>query len=272
MKRTVTLIACVAVCCAMTMSCKNKKTTEPTPEEIQAQKVALADSVLAQIDAIFEEYEDASVKGKIWEVVFLTEEERMVKPDYLLDPSYASTLATKSQKVNALAVYIVDCAVRHIYGMPLDETKGVIAKLAAELNHPIDDDFITGYEMSESEIIKKEYEVCRERGDLVYFWQFQNAIIAETSYIIAQNPELFFSKITDEQWQAFVTIMNEKNKAIRELAKYDNEMAAVLEMFNQTKVVSEEEKEKISASIESEIKFRLANKDKFIAYRNALLQ
>jgi len=55
-----------------------------------------------------------------------------------------------------------------------------------------------------SEKIKKEYEACRERGDLAYFWQFQYAIMIETGYIIAHNPELFFSKITEEQWQAFV--------------------------------------------------------------------
>jgi len=269
MKRTLTLFACVAICCAMMASCKNNKTAEPTPEEIQAKKVALADSVLAQIDAIFEEIKDASIKGKIWETVFLTEEEKMVKPDYLLDPSFASTLVTKSQKVNALAILIADCAVRKIYGMPLDETTEVIAKLAIELNHP----FIPDCEMPESEIIKKEYEVCRERGDLVYFWQFQNAIVAELGYVIAQNPELFLSKITEEQNQALVKRTIEKNMAMRELAKYDEEMAGVLEIYNNTRVISsDEEKAIVYDSIESTKQYFTANKDKFIAKRNALLQ
>jgi len=30
----------VAICCAMAVSCKNAKTTDPDPEEIQAQKIS----------------------------------------------------------------------------------------------------------------------------------------------------------------------------------------------------------------------------------------
>jgi len=269
MKHTLSLIALVAICCAMMVSCKNNKSNDPTPEEIQAQKVALADSVLAEIDAFAEEYMLASKNTFRIPSFELTEEEKMVKPDYLLEPSIASTLVTKSQKVNALAIFLTDVSVRKIYDMPLDETKEVIAKLAIELNHP----FIPDYEMLESEIIKKEYETCRERGDLAYFWQFQNAIVAEVGYVIAQNPELFFRKITEEQNQAFVKRTIEKNMAMRELAKYDEEMAGVLEIYNNTKLVSsDEEKAIVYDSIESSKQYFIANKDKFIAKRNALLQ
>jgi len=134
MKRTLTLIALVAICCAMMVSCKNTKTTEPTPEEIQAQKVALADSVLAEIDAFADEYMLASDNAFFIADYELTEEEKLVKPDYLLEPSFANTLVTKSQKVNALAFYLADIQVRKLYDMPMEEAKEVIAKLAIELN------------------------------------------------------------------------------------------------------------------------------------------
>jgi len=117
------------------VSCKNNKKSqnqEPTPEEIQAQKVALADSVLVQIDAIYENFQKASEESfKIGELI-LTEEESMIKPDYLLEPSFANTLVTKSQKVNALGIYLMDLAARIIYDMPLDETKEVITSICPE--------------------------------------------------------------------------------------------------------------------------------------------
>jgi len=274
MRRTLTLFACVAICSAMMVSCKNTKSNEPTPEEIQAQKVALADSVLAEIDAIVDEYMLASDNAFRIANYELTEEEKMVKPDYLLEPSVASTLATKSQYVNALAMYLTDLTVRKIYDMPLDETNEVIAKLAVEINHPIDINITSGFGIQLSEKIKKEYEACKERGDLAYFWQFQNATVAEVGYVIAQNPELFFSKITEEQWQAFVKRTNEVIKAMREIAKYDEEMADVLEAFNQTRVFSSDE-EKLSVdntSIESAKQHLIAKRDKINAKRNALLQ
>jgi len=126
--------------------------------------------------------------------------------------------------------------------------------------------------MSASEKIRKEYEACKERGDLAYFWQFQNAIIAEIVYVIAQNPELFFSKITEEQWQAFVMKTDKKNKAMFELAKYDDEMAVVLEMFNRTRISSSYEENQNGIIIEDLKQYWIANKDGFIAKRNALLQ
>jgi len=58
MKRTLTIFTLAAICAAMMVSCKNTKTTEPTPEEIQVQKQALADSVLAQMDALYEAYNE----------------------------------------------------------------------------------------------------------------------------------------------------------------------------------------------------------------------
>jgi len=272
MKRTQTIVAIMAICSAMIVSCKNKQ-SEPAPEEIQAQKVALADSVLAEIDKLAEAFSLSSENGNLITYFELTENEKMVKPDYLLEPSFANNLVTKSQKVNALAFYLTDMLLLQAYDMPTEEVKEIVAKLAAEINHPIEIDLLTDSNMPVSEKVKKEYEGCKERGDLAYFWQFQRAIIAETAYIIDQNPELFFSKITEEQWQAFVNRQSKCIKAIRELAKYDEEMAVVFQMFNQNRVFSsEEEKASIDSSIESAKQFRIAQKDKFISRRNALIQ
>jgi len=276
MKNTHILIA-LAMLAALTMvSCKNNKKSvasqEPTQEEVQEMKQALADSVLAEIDAIADNFFVASENVFHIGSFELTEAEKLIKPDYLLDPSEAANLVTKSQKVNALAIYLLEYVIRYIYDMPQEETKEVIAKLALDVNHPIDNELLTS-DIPSSEKMKKEYEICKERGDLAYFWQFQNAFLIEVGYIIAQNPESFFSKITEEQWQAFANRTNEKNYAMRELAKYDEEMADVLEMFNQNRVFSsDEEKASADTTIESAKEFLIASKERLSAHRNALLQ
>jgi len=275
MKNTHILIAVAMVAALSMVSCKNNKKTqsqEPTQEEVQEMKQALADSVLAEIDAFVEKNIDASSKKFRLQEMELTDAEKLVKPDYLLDPSTANNLVTRSQKINALAIFVSEQGIRKIYDMPLEETKEVIARLAAEVNHPIDVDLLTS-DAAPSEKLKREYEFCKERGELSYFWQFHYALTAETSYILAQNPELFFNKITDEQWQAYIKSLESKFYAINKLAKYDPEMAVLYDFKQQFSVrPSEEERDAVFTSCEGAKNFYIANKDKYIDRRNALLQ
>jgi len=272
MKRTLTLFACVAVCSAMMVSCKNAKTVEPTPEEIQAQKVALADSILTKIDAIAEQVFDAGSKSFRIKSMELTENEKMVKPDYLLDLSVASQLVTKSQKINALGIYIIDYSVRTIYNMPLDEAKEVIIKLATEVSGSFDVDAYMN-ESSLSGKLRNVYEKCKENGELAFFWQYCCATLIESGYVLANNPELFFNKITEEQWQNFEVVFINDVMAVMELAKYDDEMAEAIKYITQTTIFSSKEDIMVvNKTKESAKQYRVANKDKFIAKRNALLQ
>jgi len=137
MKRSLTLVALVAICCAMMVSCRHTKNTEPAPEDLQEQKQALADSVLARIDDLVNEYYDATSKTFSFRNLELTETEKMVKPDYLLDPAVANTLVTRTQKINAIAIYMVEYGVRKGFDMPLDEVEEVTAKLLADIYTPV---------------------------------------------------------------------------------------------------------------------------------------
>ena len=72
--------------------------------------------------------------------------------------------------------------------------------MVAEINDNLDvDDFKN---MTPSEVVKKDYELCKERGDLAYFWQFAFAVQQELPFLIAENAEVFFRSITDEQFNA----------------------------------------------------------------------
>jgi len=268
------LIALAMVAAISVVSCKccSKKSQEPTQEEIQLQKQALADSVLAEIDALVDQFAKESSNSYRIRTFELTEEEKMVKPDYLLDPSEAKNFVTKSQKMNALAIYGIECTVRRLYDMPCEEVLEVLAKLAAEVNFPVDMDFQRS-DAPVSEKVKKCYEAFKERGEIADFWQYHNAILVEKGYLVAQNPDLFFSRITEEQWQSKSAARKTWLKAIEKLAPYDPEMAQLLEWRNKNRIYkSDEQRDMNNISLKSAKEFRIASKDKYIARRNALLQ
>jgi len=274
MKKSYILIALAMVAALSMVSCKcsSNKPQEPTQEEIQEMKQALADSVLAYIDACAEQLCDATSKSFSIQTMELTDEEKMVTPDYLLDPSVADTLITKTQKVNALAIYSIELGVRKIYDMPQEETKAVIAKLAVDVNHPTDMDFLTS-DTAMSEKIKREYEICKERGDLAYFWRFQVAVLTEFSYLLVQNPKLFFNKITDEQLNEYGKKTPAIYGALDKLAEYDEEMAELSDFLYRYSMISKlSEWDNIYQSKEIHIQKRIEHKEMFIARRNALLQ
>jgi len=276
MKSTYILIALAMVAALSMVSCKNNnknaQSQDPTQEEVQTMKQALADSVLADIDAFAEAYNSAAANSFSFRNLELTESEKLAKPDYLLDPSVANNLVTKAQKVNALAFYCIDLGVRILYDMPTDETTEAIAKLAMEVNFPMDIDNLQE-KTSLGDRMRIAYDQCKENGDVALFWAFQEAFIIETGYILAHNPELFFGKITEDQWKAFNKRLDENTKAMYKLAKYDDEMAAVLQIRDRNRVFSsDEERAKVHATLESVKQSHIANKDKFIAQRNARLQ
>jgi len=265
-------LAMVAALSMVSCQCNSKKTQKPTQEEVQQQKQALADSVLAEIDAIAEKLYDASSKSFRLQFLTLTDKEKLVKPDYLLDPSIAYTLVNKTQKINALAIYCLEKGVRKIYDMPCEEVNEAIAKLAIDLNFPMDMEYVAG-EAPLSEKMRKTYETCKERGEQNLFWQFEYATFLEINYVIANDPELFFNKITEEQWVAYYERKTEALNAIKELAKYDEEMALLWDFRNKNMVTSsEEEREKMFSSFESSRQLYKENKDRFSEIRNALLQ
>jgi len=276
MNKSYILIALAMVAALSTVSCKcsSNKTEqqEPTPEDVQEMKQVLADSVLAEIDALAEQYIDISSKSFRIKTMELTDEEKLVKPDYLLDPANANKFVTKSQKVNALAIYAMEMGLREIYEMPMEDTKAAIAQLAAEVNFPFELDKQDA-DVPLSELIKAEYAKCKDNGDLALFWQFQNAILCEISYILAQNPDLLFSRIPEKQWKNYCQRRSINKKAMIELAKYDAEMATLFEFLTNVRVIkSDEEWAEVNSSLESAKQIRIANKDKYIARRNALLQ
>jgi len=273
MKRTLSIIAFVAICSALMVSCRdNKKSQKPSQEEIQNQKQALADTVLAKIDEIAQQYWDVYSNSFRIRTMVLTDAEKVVRPDYLLDPSVANTLVTKTQKINALAIYEIEQAIRKIYDMPCEDVEDVIAKLIVETNCPLSNEDLLS-DMPVTEKIKAYYNTCKERGDLALFWQYEEAIGTEISYLLVMNPELYFGKMTEEQWKNYYNTRHYCMAGIRCLAEYDEEIATLRDFVYQDWTIADiDEAARINSNIASAREYRVAHKDMYIAKRNALLQ
>lgn len=223
MKKTYLLFAIAMFAVLSLVSCKSNKSNQPTPEDVKEMKLALADSVLAQIDALEADFQDAAGKSILFAQIALTDKEKMVKPDYLLDPAEVDNFVTKDQKVSALAFYILEKNLRKAYEMPTDAAEAAISKLLVDINYPLDEELIKS-DAPISEKIKSEYELCSERGEQDLYWRFQYSLLCDMNYLLASNPDLFFSKITDDNISAYDRQWAKCFEAIKYLAAYDEEM------------------------------------------------
>lgn len=258
------------------VSCRNSanhRTKAPTAEEVLGEKNVLAESILATIDHLAEKYIEVSDSAAIIPLFTLTDEEKMVKPDYLLAPEAAGTMLTKSQKTSALAIYIMENIVRQHYGMATDETSEAIQRLAIELNYPINGEYLTSDSLA-SDKIRKEYEKCRNNGDIPYFWQFQDAILVETEYLIAQNPDIFLRSISDDDLAAFNRQWSYFRTAVRQLAEYDEEMSNICRRFalDHPGMTDSEVDSLYFSTVDTAIGTYRSDKSTFTARRNALIQ
>jgi len=256
----------------MMVSCKNNKQSEPTQDEIQEQKTALADSVLAKIDRYADQYFDTNSNCFNFTTLKLTEEEKLVKPDYLLDPSVANTLVTKSQKLNALIIYMFENGIRQAYDMPCTETFKVVMKLTVEQNYPRNfHKILKGTPISE--VLREQYNVLMERGDVADFWKAQYATLIEVLYMVLNDTDLFAGRVSEADIKAFGESCASIINTIEYLAQYDEEMSTINEFFNNT-TISHCLKDEVTAYTDMEtVKQTLtANSDEIIALRNALLQ
>ena len=268
------LFIALAMVAAMTVSCKNnnkkaKEAAEATEEVVEAAKTILADDVLATLDEIAKPFIDDAGKVDVQQIIAanLTEKEKLVKPDYLLDPSEVKTLVTKSQKINALAILLIEYPIRNAYEMPVDDAKEAIARLTADLNHPISVEDRDS--MSVSEKVAESYRKCKENGELPYFWQFEFAVQTEADYLISKNYDVFFRSLDEEQYASFLKKITTVVNAVETLAKYDAEVKHALDIFNANRVNTFDISK---VTMEDGKKFFSERKDVFAARRAALLK
>lgn len=270
----ITVLALVALNAAT--SCRNgkstmKQTKQAEQEILAAYRADIADSVLEAVDSLAQQYIANIQDGSLAIENLLTERERLVKPKYLFNPADADRLITRRQKTAALAFLITERPLRIAYGMPVNDTDHAIARLLSDLNYPLDIDRMK--ELSISDNTRNVYEMCREKKQVQYFWEVQADAMISVSYLIASNPDLYYSRLTDEQIRRHAAAFDGMMKALERIARTDREMESVLNDFRSSGVgplITSQRNHELTA--ESFIRFHVENSGKMTARRNGLLR
>ena len=221
----------LAACALLTISCKNNRNdaAKPSQEAVDAAEAVLADDVLALVDKLSTRFVEAAGNVNFPELVSsgISDKEKLVKPDYLLDPEMTKDLLTNFQKVNALAILVTERPLRLAYDLPLAEADEVMNKLALDVNYPID-----SYAGSPSDFLQKAYSTCKERGELEYFWQFSFAAMNSMIYIIAHTPDVFFRNVTEEEYASFHQQYKDCLQAVQILRKYNSSLDRAMQIYS----------------------------------------
>jgi len=232
MKKTIIIIA-IAIAAAIAaylifFNDKEEQQIEPEYEDseiIEAEKICYAQSALDSIDTIVNNYMATTKAYKSPIDVVLTEKEKLAKPDYLLNPSAINTVVTRNQKIRALAMLVGDRTILLAYGMPTTETDAAIATLALDLSFPLEVETLLNPNIPLSENVKTLYNYCRENNEIEAFWEYFGAAINEVDYIIACDPDLYLSKVSEQEWDAYNYVWECYADAATTLAPYDKEMS-----------------------------------------------
>lgn len=215
---------------------KSAQTTEPSAEktfeqeQIEASIKLNFDSLAAEISRL-KQLPVVSKDGAIT----LTDEEKQVKPDYLLEPTAAENAVTLSEKYRTLTALEVDRQIAELYEMPTDSYDQAIAKLAADINDPsfqVVDGAGHFYETSQA-----LYDAMSENGRINYFWQIVSMGMVEQLFAVSQNTEKFVAAFDDDAAANVSMRIILIQDAINRLTQYDPELEPVAEAIDPLKVI-----------------------------------
>ena len=193
----------------------------------------------------------------------LTDEEKQVKPDYLLDPAAAENAATLSEKYRMISALSVDKQIAALYEMPTEDYQKAIAKLAADINDPsfkTIEDAGSIYETSQA-----LYESMEQNGRINYFWQLAATSLVEELYVMTQNTDKFIASFDDESASNVTYRIILLIDAINRLTEYDPEIEPVAKAISPLNV--------LNAISVDQLKTQLTDaKEKIVSARSALIK
>lgn len=264
-KLSVLAITFVAIAFA---ACGGKKNVENTEAEAQKsfEQEQIEASIKVQLDSI------AVSLGQLKQLPFvqednggltLTNEEKQVKPDYLLDAGVAEEATTLAEKYRLLGALNVDRKIADLYEMPVEDYDKAITKLVADINDPsfkaIDNN------NSLFETTTTLYDNMDANGRINFFWQLAAAALVEQLYVVNQNADKFLSVFDDEAADKVTFRIVLILDALNRLSAYDPEIEPIAEALAPLNV--------LNATTAEELKAQMAEaKDQINAARKALVK
>ena len=245
-------IFAVAIAAMAFTACGGNKSAQPV-DQADSVKTFEQEQVEAKIKMELDSL--ASEVGKLKQLPFLqtgengiklTEQEKQVKPEYLIAPSVAENATTFAA----------------LYDMPIADYEAAIAKLVADINDPSfkDIEATTLYETGQ-----KLYDAMNENSRINYFWQMASGSLVEDIYVMSQNSDKFLKAFNDESAANVTYRIILLTDAVKRLAEYDSDFAPVAKAI--------EALEPLNAETVDQLKAQLAEtKDKIAEARNALIK
>lgn len=221
-------------------SCGNKQ--QPASEDQDSVKAfeqsQIEASIKVQLDSLASEAKN--LKGipgiqNMKDGIQLTEEEKMVKPTYLMDPAEVSDLQTLSEKYRALAMLFVDKKVAEAYDMDLTAYDEAISKLLAEVNDPALGALNSNTTYEEN--ISILYDAENAAGRINLFWEMTTASTVEQVYVLCQNIDKYITAIDDEAAENMTFRMILLTDAMDRLANYDSNVAELNDAIQPLKIL-----------------------------------
>lgn len=196
--------------------------------------------------------------------ISLTDDEKKVKPDYLVEPTIADNLTTMSDRYRALMILEADKAVAGLYGMDVEAYEAATAKLVAEIGDPVLKKLQESDE-NPAEQAQFFYEEEEKAGRINFFWEAVCAGTVEQLYIMCQNTETFVDVYSDEAISNITLRIALIQDALERLSEYAPELIDICEAIKPL--------EKLNATNASELRSQLESmKADITTSREALLK
>ncbi|MDO5320762.1 MAG: hypothetical protein Q4F39_00045 [Bacteroidia bacterium] len=132
----------------------------------------------------------------------LSEKEKMVKPDYLLDPAVANNLISFTQKYRVIAMLGADLMITNLYEMANTDYKNAINKLLVDLNDDALNQIASIDWSMENDYFQEDFDTFVDEeyaaGRQNFFWESAAAFMVEQVYILTRNIDKFMPMFTDE--------------------------------------------------------------------------
>lgn len=208
MKKLTLLLLAVAVLALPACKNQGKKAAKATEEHVVTVEEQLVKDALKVDFATFLE-STKQIKNLPFTKngeggISLTAQEKMVKPDYLMDADFTEGLVTLSQKYRALGVCIVDKKIAELYDMPVNGYDNAIAKIIISINDPAFNKIAEEKALPEGEDFSKLMNDEYDAGRANYFWEFAASAMIEQIYISTRDIDRF-TAMFDDQTAADVT-------------------------------------------------------------------
>lgn len=224
------LFAMVAVALLMG-ACNGKKPAQVVEETDEAtfEQSQIQQKIKVELDSIANLYVQLSPVDGVFSngKIVLSDEEKQVTPDYLMETDSVFSLTLLSQKYRALGIFATDMEIAKLYGMDTSNYETTITKLATDVNDPS----IKYFNNKNAEGFKSWYKSEDQNGRINYFWETCSAALLENLYIISQNAEKFLPAFDDDMAANMTYHITLIKLSLDDLAEYDENIKNLAELM-----------------------------------------